>query len=302
MTSHDPASSGTLRVGAKDDFVLNAGSWFQVLDEKQLLVTRVIPPQVPMFRQVVDYLESKPSPADQYVSPADEARAAVAVCIRWGSYFAALADASRPFSPHARDENTSHIADSEMARLNIEISAAFQWWLTLKGSDDRRYTQLAQRALTHLQAGRKTVTHVLEGDILAECAASKMANAVHSAWHREFLERDLELAREYGIRTIANTATLMSWRNGPVENVHAGQRPGHRFNERRVLPRHEKAIMRQAQNVLRAALNALSQMIFEGAWPPPPERILPFMRPFCHPRDWSYTQQSLEIDLPMNDN
>ncbi len=170
MTSRDPASSGTLRVGVRDDFVLNAGSWFQILDEEQLLVTHVIPPQVPMFRQVVDYLESKPSPADQYVRPADEARAAVAVCLRWGSYFAALVDASRPFSPHARDENMSQIADNEMARLNIEISAAIQWWLTLKGSDDRRYTQLVQRTLTHLPAGPKTVTRVPEGDVLAECA------------------------------------------------------------------------------------------------------------------------------------
>ena len=54
MTTPDPASSGTLRVGVKDGFVLDAGSWFQILDEEQLLVTRIIPPQVPMFRQVVD--------------------------------------------------------------------------------------------------------------------------------------------------------------------------------------------------------------------------------------------------------
>ena len=179
-----------------------------------------------MFRQVVDYLETKPSPADRYVRPADEARAAVAVCLRWGSYFAALVDASRPFSPHAWDENTSQIADNEMARLNIEISAAIQWWLTLKGSDDQRYTELVQRALTHLPVGRKTVTRVPEGDVLAECAASAMATAVQRAWPEEMLERDLELAREYGVRTIANTVTLLSWRNGPVEDVHAGRHPG----------------------------------------------------------------------------
>ena len=40
------------------------------------------------------------------------------------------------------------------------------------------------------------------------------------------LERDLELAREYGVRIIANTVTLLSWHNGPVEDVHAGRRPG----------------------------------------------------------------------------
>jgi hypothetical protein len=71
-----------LCVGVKDDFVLDAGSWFQILDEEQLFVTRITPPGVPMFRQVVDYLEAKPSPADRYVRPADEARAAVAVCLR----------------------------------------------------------------------------------------------------------------------------------------------------------------------------------------------------------------------------
>ena len=42
MKSHNTASSGTLCVGAQGDFVVNAGSRFQVLDEEQLLVTRVI--------------------------------------------------------------------------------------------------------------------------------------------------------------------------------------------------------------------------------------------------------------------
>ena len=57
-------------------------------------------------------------------------------------------------------------------------------------------------------------------------------------------------------RGIANTMTLLSWRNGPVEKVHAGQRFGHGFNERRVLPRDETAIIRQAQNVLCVGLQA----------------------------------------------
>ena len=76
----------------------------------------------------------------------------------------------------------------------------------------------------------------------------------------------------------------------------------YRFNERRVLPRHEKAIVRHAQNVLHMALNAMEHMVLDGAWPPPPERVLPFMRPFCRPRDWSYTQQSRDIDLLLNAN
>ena len=189
-----------------------------------------------------------------------------------------------------------------MARMNIEISAAIQWWLTLKCSDEQRYIQLVQRALTHLPLGRKTVTHSPEGDVLAECAISAMATAVQRAWSVEMLERDLRLAGMHGVRVIANTMTLLSWRNGPVEKVHAGQRFGHRFNERRVLPRDEKAIIRQAQDVLCVALQAVQHMALDGAWPPPPERVLPFMRPFCYPRDWTYTEHSRVVELPLRTN
>ena len=220
----------------------------------------------------------------------------------WGSYFAVLVDSSRPFSPEAWDENTSQIADDEMARMNIEISAAIQWWLTLKCSDEQRYRKLVQRALTYLPIGRKTVTLSPEGDVLAECAISAMATAVQRAWSVEMLERDLRIAGTHGVRVIANTMTLLSWRNGPVEKVHAGQRFGHRFNERRVLPRDEKAIIRQAQDVLYAALHAVEHMALDCAWPPLPERVLPFMRPFCHPRDWSYTEQSRVVELPLRTN
>ena len=302
MTSTKAAPSGTLRVSVEDDFVLDAGSWLQTVDEDQRSVTRVTPPSRPMFRQVVDHLEAKPRPADGYVRLADEARATVAVCLRWGSYFALLVDPSRPFSPDAWDENTSQIADDEMARMNIEISAAIQWWLTLKCSNEQRYIQLVQRALTYLPLGRKTVRRSPEGNVLAECAISAMATAVQRAWSVEMLERDLRLARTHGVRVIANTMTLLSWRNGPVETVHAGQRFGHRFNERRVLPRDEKAIIRQAQDVLFAGLHAVQHMALDGAWPPPPERVLPFMRPFCHPRDWSYTEQSRVLELPLRTN
>jgi hypothetical protein len=289
-------------VSVEDDLVLDAGSWLQTLDEDQRSVTRVIPPSRPMFRQVVDHLEAQPLPASGFVRLADEARATVAVCLRWGSYFALLADSSRPFSPDAWDENTSQIADDEMARMNIEISAAIQWWLTLKFSDEQRYRQLVQRALTCLPLGRKTVTRSPEGNVLAECASAAVATAVQRAWSVERLERDLRLAGTNGVRVIANTMTLLSWRNGPVEKIHAGRRFGHRFNERRVLPRDEKAIIRQAQNVLCVALQAVEQMTLDGAWPPSAQRVLPFMRPFCHPRDWSYSEQSRVVELPLRTN
>ena len=299
MRTPDHTSSGMITVGVTEDLVLNAGTWFQTLDLNQRPMARIAPPPVPMFRQVVDYLEAQPPPPGGYVRLADEARAAVAVCLRYGSYFASLADASCSFSPDVRDENASHIDDDEMARMNVEISAAIQWWLTLKGSDNQRYTQLLQSALTYLPLGRKTVTRSPEGDALMASATAAMGTAMRNAWPAERLERDLRLAGTHAVRAIANTITLLSWRNGPVETVHAGYYVGHALKERRVLPRHENAIMRQAQNVLSAAVKAMDHMAFDGAWPPPASRVLPFMGPFFHPRDWSYTQQSRLVELPL---
>jgi hypothetical protein len=302
MNASDRASSSTLIVPVTEDFVLNAGSWHQAIDQDRRLIAYVDPPPVPMFEQVAKYLEAKPLPCAGYVRLVDEARAAVAVCLRWGSYFAVLADASRPFSPDVRDERVSQIDDDEMARMNIEISSAIQWWLTLKGSDEQGYAEFLQRALAYLPLGRKTVMRSPEGDVLRDCATAAMADAVGRAWPAERLEHDLRLAETHGVRAIANTIALLSWRNGPIEDVHAGHSSAHALNERRVLLRGEKAIVRQAQDVLLDALEAMEHMVLDGAWPPPAGRVLPFMRPFCHPHSWTYTGQNREVRIPLRAN
>ena len=139
MPTSELPSDGTLRVRVTDDLLLDGGAWKLTEDQKGRPVARITPPATPMFQQVVAYLEAKPVPPGGSARRADEARAAVAVCLRWGSYFAVLADPSRPDSPNIDDEQVSQIDDEEMARMNIEISAALAWWLALSGSDDRRY-------------------------------------------------------------------------------------------------------------------------------------------------------------------
>ena len=95
------------------------GAW--PADHDRHPVAVIEPPATPMYRQVAAYLETKPSPPEGNPKRADEARAAVAVCLRWGSYFAVLADPARPPSPHIDDEQVSRIDDGEMARMNVEI-------------------------------------------------------------------------------------------------------------------------------------------------------------------------------------
>ena len=149
-------TAGLLRVRVTDDLLLDGGTWQLTEGHDWQPIAKITPPAVPMFQQVVEYLETKPVPPGGTSKRDDEARAAVAVCLRWGSYFAVLADPARPDAPDIADEEVSQIDDEEMARMNIEISAALAWWLTLRGADERRYDDLVHRALAYLPTGPKT--------------------------------------------------------------------------------------------------------------------------------------------------
>ena len=232
----DPSSCDVLRVRVTDDFMLDGGAWHLAKDSRGAPIAHITPPAVPMFQQVVDYVEKKPVPPGGSMKRADEARAATAVCLRWGSYFAVLADPARPAAPNIDDERISQIADQEMARINIEISAALAWWLALAGSDDRRYWDLVARVLAYLPTGPKTVRPMPHGDRFLACTTPEMAGELHRQWPLDRLERDMDTAANHGIRIIANTITLHAWRNGPIEDVHAGRAEGFGLGERRVLP------------------------------------------------------------------
>jgi len=254
-----------------------------------------------MFQHLVEYLEAKPVPPGGSMRRAEEARAATAVCLRWGSYFAVVADPARPPAANIDDERVSQIADDEMARMNIEISAALAWWLALAGSDDRRYWDLVWRALAYLPTGPKSVCALQGGDILLAATTLPMAAEVRRQWPADRLERDLEIAANHGIRIIANAITRMAWRNGPIEHIHAGRYVGYGLNERRVSSKAEKSIIRQAQSGFFSGLKAADYLKYDGAWPPPAERVLPFLHGLIGPSRWSWTELSRLVELPLHD-
>ncbi len=295
----DLPASGMLHVQVAEDLTLDGGTWHLTTDQHGAPTAQISPPAVPMFQQIVEYLEAKPVPPGGNMRRADEARAAVAVCLRWGSYFAILADPSKPAAPNIDDGQVSQVDDEEMARMNIEISAGLAWWLTLAGSDDRRYGDLVARALTYLPAGPKAVSALQDGDMLLAATMPEMAAELQRQWPADRLERDMQTAANHGIRIIANTITLHAWRNGPIENVHAGRYVGYGLNERRVLPKAEKSIIRHAQNGLFSGLKAADYLRYDGAWPPPAERVLPFMHGQIGPRGWCCTELSRIVTLPL---
>ena len=73
--------------------------------------------------------------------------ATVALCIRWGSYFAVLTDHDLPQWTAAFDPEVSCIGDGEIARINIEASAALSDWIDLMRADQPRFRKLANGIL-----------------------------------------------------------------------------------------------------------------------------------------------------------
>jgi len=260
MTTAIPSSRGVLHVRVADDLLLDGGTWNPAGEQKGWLIAKITPPATPKFQQVVEYLETKPVPPGGTTKRDDEARAAVAVCLRWGSYFAVLADPSRPDAPDIADEGVSQIDDMEMARMNIEISAALAWWLTLRGADEHRYDDLVHRALAYLPTGSKTFGPIDSAHVLLAATVPDPAVHVRNSWPADRLKQDLETAEKYGIQVIANTITHVAFRNGPVENVHAGRFQGYGLNQRRVLPKAEKSIIRHAQSGFAAGLKAADSL------------------------------------------
>ena len=135
-----------LKIRVNDELVLDVGRWEDSPD------CRIIhPPTRTLFEQLIDYLSEKPAPSD-YPSPraGEEAVAAAAVCLRWGSYLAVLADRDKRLWPEARGVGSSRIHDSEMARINIEVSAALEQWIDLMRHDPERYRRLVELTMHHL--------------------------------------------------------------------------------------------------------------------------------------------------------
>ena len=127
----------SLTINLNDGCAIDAGSWQECVEEEQRPYRLVSPPQTSMYRQVLSYLDeatgNEKVPPKSQLHFGEVAIATVALCIRWGSYFAVLTNRNLPQWAAAFDPEVSCIGDGEMARINIEASAAFSGWIELMG-------------------------------------------------------------------------------------------------------------------------------------------------------------------------
>jgi hypothetical protein len=305
-----------LVIYANNHLALHAGRWEELTEGDGTCYRMVSPPEQTLFEQVLLYLETiaaqlpKPSLTPNTLS--EQVRAILAVCLRWGSYFVVLADESKPLWPMTNQQSISLIADAEMARINIEMSAALEQWLDILRADRERYFALVQAAkqlplpIKRISVPPRKRERLLEWAFFAECMRSlapsqEREQLVASRGEAEWVKRIRNTVLAYPTRVLANGIINMCWRNGSsVENLHAGAYAPHPLLQRRLSPQQAQLLLRETGEMLTVALEIVLGLIDEQSVDSWVERVLPFaLYPlrFDVPRNWSLDQKTCEVKL-----
>jgi hypothetical protein len=290
-----------LTVRVNEELVLDAGTCEDAAGPNgpEILIR---PPRTTLFRQVLAYLREKPEPTERLPgSTSDrEGVAASAVTLRWGSYLAVLLDGSKPVWSEVKSPSTSRISDEEMARINIEASAALAEWIDLCRGDrnQRSYFKLVDRAVRYLpMTKRKPKLRFSEFMALAN---PEIATKLFDAYDGVYLERVRADAEQSASRLFANALTNHAWRNGPVEGIHGGAYRGYPLDQRRMSLQEERELMTFASERLALGMQVCRQ--FSAEVPPRPwsAQVVPYGLAgmlLITPSGWTLSESSREVRL-----
>lgn len=289
-----------LTVRVNEDLTLDAGWWEKVLTDNGTVKRLVHPPETTMFEQVIDYLGSLPPP-QQYpgIHIGQEAVAATAVCLRWGSYLAVLMDRHKPLWSQARQRGLSRIADSEMARINVESSAALERWIDIMCHDRDRYL-LLMWAARHLPMPQKSVSRDRNYAHLLALSQPEFA-VMFTSQQSDRTRRARAEAEAHPTRVLANALINACWRNGPIEDVHAGWSLTYPLTKCRITPSEERTLLRTTAGRLGQGIYGFSPPAdYDYADPRPwSERVLAYHLAgmLVTPHGWSLQEQTRQVWL-----
>lgn len=304
----------SLKVRVNAELFLNAGYWYEERGANGDIRRVIQPPETLLFDQLLNYLSLQVRDTSHTeMSYEDEARALVAVCLRWGSYLAVISDNDKPLykAPHGR--KSSRISDSEMARINIEASAALERWVEIMRFEPDRYRSLviASRHLPLAVPDRFTRDSKYYA-ILKVLAYPPPEVPLPPGFpdRNSMSEQKWDECHEQPTRVLANALVNCCWRNGPIERIHGNEvRDIEKYPiqilpllQRRIWLTEEKKLMKLAARRIAGAVRVLDELIKEESERGWVERILPFNTTIASlmsvsPSDWSVTKQTRRVVL-----
>ena len=298
-------TSKRVDVRVNDDLTLDAGTC-EAISGPGGAAQIIHPPATSLFHQILAYLREKPNPPMRSTGSliGREGVAAAAVALRWGSYLAVLLDRDKPVWPEVRSPATSRISDQEMARINIEASAALADWIDVFRADrgGRMYQQLVNRAVAYLPMPKKTSRlKVNEIGALAEPGIAAQLVEAFRGSQAARLDRIRADVERHSSRVLSNALVNTAWRNGPVENIHAGEPRGCPLDQRRMTPAEERELIAFTSERLAQGMSVCLRFTREQPPRSWPEQVLPYAlvgMMLITPSGWTLTETSRDVHLP----
>jgi hypothetical protein len=176
-------------------------------------------------------------------------------------------------------------------------------WIELYREDEAIYRQLVNRAVAYLPMLTRTSKAKVSASAFAAIADPTMASRLEQAVDPERLARVRAEVADHPSRVFANALANVAWRNGPVEDIHAGRFQEYPLTQRRVTPAEEKEPMQSASDGLALGLTVCCVLLWERPPRPRPEQALPCglaTMMLITPHRWTLTETSREVRLPLS--
>jgi len=267
---------------------------------------------IPMIDQLITYLD--PLPLHDTGFPIQKmSLGCAALCIRWGSYLATLIDSFAPLHPdllrqhHDTPPSVSLITNSEMRRMNIEISAnlaALVRFYRERGWDALR--TLLAKAYAYLPMSHHAVQKSAES---VESLIGALALGTELLLAKTVTSPDALLPYQVPVqdadRCLANILMAQAWRNSLIEDIHTGTPPTVPVtpHQQRMLPATRQLLLQEVTTHMDTILS-LFPLLFDPqehlrelpTWPMT-ATVLANTRYASPAVGWSLTDQSAPVSL-----
>jgi hypothetical protein len=268
---------------------------------------RVIhPPGTSLFHQVLSYLEAMPDPTGPRRGSeiGREGLAATAISLRWGSYLALLLQ-DAPVCAAVKSPEVSRISDSEMARINIEASAALSEWIDISRADRGHYMRLVNRAVAYLPMPQRTSKRANRSSDAVRVFEALSIQCVAEDFLAKQDPGRLAQARikcaQHPSRVLANAFINAAWRNGPIESIHAGIHRPAPIDQRRITRAEERQLMKHTSTLLALGMDCVwGLQTIDESGRPWSEQVLPYAlaeQYLITPARWTTTESSRDVHL-----
>lgn len=240
----------------------------------------LVPERAP-WRDLFNALDAAgQSVSDEPVEIADEAKAVVACCLRYGTYFHVLT--SGVYYPEfTKNARLSRIGDDEMKRINIEFSSSLAEWWKARTDEPRKIRRRTRAAMQLIPMPWQADTIGIE--VRADTIVDHM-----ETMRREGIQR-LTSALPTSIRHEANYAVAQAYRNGPIEDLHAGT-----WSLGREVPGYVRLYAGDVRRICSAATKALGGIMIAREHPKVATTMAQ-VSALAGPQNWSLTDETSAV-------